>query len=99
MTAADRARFLLEYIDMLLGDGFREEQGFRHVAPGQAPEAASQPARGREKWVINKLRALNSWYTKGLENGSHLRMAINSAGSIAEVRDTIERFFLACPIL
>jgi tRNA-dihydrouridine synthase B len=99
VTPADRARFLLEYIEMLLGEGLREEHGFRHVAPGQVAEAASQPARGREKWVINKLRALNSWYTKGLENGSHLRTAINSAGSIAEVRDTIERFFLACPIL
>jgi len=99
VTPADRARFLLKYIDMLLGDDFREEQGFRHVAPGQTPEGAAQPARGREKWVINKLRALNSWYTKGLDNGSHLRIAINSAGSIGEVRDTIERFFLACPIL
>ena len=99
VSPADRARFLLEYIDMLLGDGFREERGFRHVAPGQVAEGAAQPVRGREKWVINKLRALNSWYTKGLENGSHLRIAINSASSIAEVRDTIERFFLACPML
>jgi len=99
VTPADRARFLLEYIDMLLGEGLREERGFRHVAPGQTPEASAQPARGREKWVINKLRALNSWYTKGLDNGSHLRVAINSATSIAEVRDTIERFFLACPML
>src|SRR5436190_2924189 len=35
-----------------------------------------------DRWVVNKLRALNSWYTKGLENGSHLRVAINSAESI-----------------
>ena len=26
-----------------------------------------------DRWVVNKLRALGSWYTKGLENGSHLR--------------------------
>jgi hypothetical protein len=36
-----------------------EAEGFRHVAPGQAPQAAS-PARGHDRWVINKLRALNS---------------------------------------
>ena len=44
--------------------------------------------------MINKLRALNSWYTKGLDNGSHLRVAINSAESIAQLRETIEAFFL-----
>ncbi len=45
--------------------------------------------------MINKLRALNSWYTKGLDNGSHLRVAINAADSIAHLRDIIEEFFLA----
>ena len=53
------------------------------------------PARGRERWVINKLRALGSWYTKGLDNGSHLRVAINSAESIGQLRGIIEDFFLA----
>jgi len=48
-----------------------------------------------DKWVINKLRALGSWYTKGLENGSHLRTAINSASSLLELRETITAFFLA----
>ncbi len=43
--------------------------------------------------MINKLRALNSWYTKGLDNGSHLRIAINAASSIAELRDVIQEFF------
>jgi len=46
-----------------------------------------------ERWVVNKLRALGSWYTKGLENGSHLRTAINSAESLQQVRDSIETFF------
>jgi tRNA-dihydrouridine synthase B len=46
-----------------------------------------------ERWVVNKLRALGSWYTKGLENGSHLRTAINSAGSLQQVRDSIATFF------
>jgi nifR3 family TIM-barrel protein len=46
-----------------------------------------------DRWVINKLRALGSWYTKGLENGSHLRTAINSAGSLLELREKIIEFF------
>jgi nifR3 family TIM-barrel protein len=49
-----------------------------------------------DKWVINKLRALGSWYTKGLENGSHLRTSINSAASLAELREIIAAFFF-CP--
>jgi tRNA-dihydrouridine synthase len=48
--------------------------------------------------VINKLRALNSWFTKGLEGGSHLRVAINSANSLAELRDVIQKFFSALPV-
>ena len=46
-----------------------------------------------DRWVINKLRALGSWYTKGLENGSHLRTAINSTGSLLELREKIIEFF------
>jgi len=45
--------------------------------------------------VINKVRALGSWYTKGLENGSHLRTAINSAESVSALGDIINAFFLA----
>ena len=45
--------------------------------------------------MINKLRALNSWYTKGLDNGSHLRVAINAAESIPQLREIIEEFFLS----
>jgi len=92
ISAEERGRFLIEYVDLLLKESTEEADGFRHVAPGQAP-IASAPARGRERWVINKLRALNSWYTKGLDNGSHLRIAINNANSIAELRDIIHGFF------
>ncbi len=46
-----------------------------------------------DRWVVNKLRALGSWYTKGLENGSHLRTSINSAPSLAALRQIIEEFF------
>jgi tRNA-dihydrouridine synthase B len=50
------------------------------------------------RWVINKLRALGSWYTKGLENGSHLRTAINSAETLDDLRSIIVRFF-SSPVL
>jgi tRNA-dihydrouridine synthase B len=52
------------------------------------------PARGRQKWVINKLRALCAWYSKGLEGGAQLRVAINSAQSVPHLRELIEEFFL-----
>ncbi len=69
VTMADRGQFLLDYIDLLLRERVDEEHGFRHEAPMTAEERArmhSGPAQGRERWVINKLRALNSWYTKGI---------------------------------
>jgi nifR3 family TIM-barrel protein len=97
ITDEDRARFLLAYIDMLLHERIDEADGFRHVAPGQstAEPTTAGPARGYDRWVINKLRALNSWFTKGLDNGSHLRVAINQAESIAGLRRIIEEFFLS----
>ena len=97
ISPAERAQFLLDYVDLLLKEHSSEAAGFRHVAPGQAP-VTDIPARGRERWVINKLRALNSWYTKGLDNGSHLRVAINAAESIAQLREIIAQFFLAEPV-
>src|SRR5689334_9989258 len=97
VSSAERAQFLLDYIDLLLNERVGEAEGFRHVAPGQPP-TAPHPARGHDRWVINKLRALNSWYTKGLDNGSHLRMAINSAESIDQLRDVIGEFFFESAI-
>jgi tRNA-dihydrouridine synthase B len=95
-TLEERGRFLLDYVDLLLAEAEpeAEREGFRHVAPGQSAVGAASPARGRERWVINKLRALGSWYTKGFEGGSHLRVAINSAESIAQLREVIAEFFL-----
>ena len=96
VTLEDRGQFLLEYMDLLLSDE-TEPSGFRHRA-GQTeatlPQGQSPAERSRhERWVINKLRALMSWYSKGLHNGGHLRTQINSAGSIAQTRDIIHRFF------
>ncbi len=94
VSAEQRAAFLHDYINLLLDDRRTEADGFRHVAPGSTGADAAR-ARSRERWVVNKVRALCTWYTKGLDNGSHLRIGINAAPSIADVRDTIDRFFLA----
>jgi tRNA-dihydrouridine synthase B len=89
----ERGMFLLNYLDLLLSERVDEASGFRHVAPGQVDAATPQEARGRERWVINKLRALGSWYTKGLEGGADLRVAINHAKSIPELQAIISSFF------
>jgi tRNA-dihydrouridine synthase len=94
VTLAERGQFLLDYLELLLAEGVDEARGFRHVAPGSGASASEHlPARGRDKWVINKLRALNAWYTKGLDNGSHFRIAVNRADSLAQLRDAIGQFF------
>ncbi|HEX3646580.1 MAG TPA: tRNA dihydrouridine synthase DusB [Vicinamibacterales bacterium] len=46
-----------------------------------------------DRWVVNKVRALGSWFTKGLENGSHLRTGINSASSLDQLRRLVTEFF------
>ena len=79
VTSAERGQFLLDYIDLLLHERLRD---------GAA-------AISHDKWVINKLRALCSYYTRGLENGSHLRMQINTAMTLSELRDAITDFFRA----
>jgi hypothetical protein len=45
--------------------------------------------------VINKIRALCAWYSKGLDGGSHLRARVNTAASLGELRDIIDAFFFA----
>jgi nifR3 family TIM-barrel protein len=79
VTLDDRGRFLLDYVELLMNERVRE------------------PAEGRshDRWVINKIRALGSWYTKGLDGGSNLRTAINSTQSLTELRELIGTFFLA----
>lgn len=94
VTMADRGQFLLDYLQLLIDDPAAEAEGFRHVAPGQAVESPG-PARGRDRWVINKVRALCTWYSKGLDGGSHLRIDVNAAESIPHLREIIQRFFLA----
>jgi len=96
VTMQERGQFLLDYIDLLLDQREHEQQGFRHVAPGMAQTSA--PASGHERWVINKLRALCAWYSKGLDSGSHLRVAVNKAESIAQLRRIVDDFFMTVPV-
>jgi tRNA-dihydrouridine synthase B len=80
ITLEDRGQFLLDYINLLTTE--------------RAP-AFPAPTRSHDRWVVNKIRALGSWYTRGLEGGSHLRVAINSAESLPALRDLIGSFFFA----
>jgi tRNA-dihydrouridine synthase len=92
----ERGQFLLDYIDLLLHEGEGEAEGFRHIATinrESNPSRHDSAARGRDRWVVNKVRALGTWYTKGFENGSHLRTAINQCDSIGRLREIVETFF------
>ncbi len=91
-SLTERGAFLLEYIDLLMTERAGERPGFRHTAPGAGGEPPP-PSRGRERWVVNKLRALGSWYTKGLDGGSALRVSINSAESVTRLREIVGKFF------
>jgi len=98
VTARQRAEFLRAYIRMLLDERVTEAEGFRHHAPGQAgDDSRHAPARGRERWVINKVRALCAWYSKGLEGGSLLRARVNTADSLAALDEIVDEFFEAEP--
>jgi tRNA-dihydrouridine synthase B len=90
VTMAERGQFLLDYIDLLVHERVGEAEGFRHVAS----EEPARDARGRERWVINKLRALCAWYSKGIEGGSQLRVRVNNASSLRELREIVDQFFL-----
>ena len=93
VSLEDRGQFLLDYIELLQDERVHEPEGFRHIAPEQTPGIAPR----HDRWVINKLRALCSWYTKGLEGGAQLRTAVNGAQSLAELTAIIEDFFLLAP--
>ena len=96
ITHEERGQFLLDYMQLLLAEVADEAEGFRHTFP-QAPSPKRQAhgeAVGRERWVINKIRALCSWYTKGFEGGAQFRIGVNAARSIAELQDLIGKFFL-----
>ncbi len=93
----ERGQFLLDYMNLLLAENVGEVKGFRHLAPQDLKASRPQDQKeavGRERWVINKIRALCSWYTKGFEGGAQFRIGVNSAKSIPELEDLILKFFL-----
>jgi tRNA-dihydrouridine synthase B len=97
VSMEQRGQFLLDYIEMLRHERVNEAEGFRHLAPGAENDA--RVARGHDRWVINKLRALCSWYSKGLEGGSQLRVRVNSAESVPQLREILHEFFVEHPSL
>jgi tRNA-dihydrouridine synthase B len=95
VTLRERGQFLCDYVELLLNERTDEGEGFRHFAPRGRGNEPVEIARGRDRWVINKVRALCAWYSKGLDGGSHLRTRVNSAASLAQLHDIIDEFFLA----
>jgi tRNA-dihydrouridine synthase B len=108
VTMADRGQFLLDYIALLKNERVHEDAGFRHSAESreshESPESRIPNPKSllrttsHDRWIVNKLRALGSWYTKGLDNGSHLRASINSADSLPALCGIIEQFFMVEPV-
>jgi nifR3 family TIM-barrel protein len=85
VTPEARGRFLLDYIELLLHERVRGPEP-DDVRAGQSS--------GHQRWVINKLRALGAYYTKGMDGGSQLRASINTATSLAHLRELIVKFFV-----
>ncbi len=98
VALADRGRFLLDYIDMLVteapGGVARGVRSLAEAVPGGGGTPAIPADPGHARWVVNKLRALCAWYTRGLDGGAHLREAVNHAPSIPALREIISQFFL-----
>jgi len=88
VSAFQRGTFLLDYIDLLLAEGPSAS-----ALQAEALSGERVPRLSREKWVVNKIRALCSWYSKGLDGGSHLRVMVNAAASLDELRGTVRTFF------
>jgi nifR3 family TIM-barrel protein len=94
VSLAARGQFLLEYIDLLVTERVWPTSRSASVVRRSLVEAEdSASSASHDRWVVNKLRALGSWYTKGLDNGSHLRTAINGAESISALRELVVDFF------
>jgi hypothetical protein len=101
VTRADRGQFLLDYIDLLVHERVHDDaprtldsirNGVRRLSPSD-PVPQRDATSSHDRWVVNKVRALAAWYTKGFENGACLRTAVNSAASLDELRAHICAFF------
>ena len=47
-----------------------------------------------DRWVVNKIRALGSWYTKGLVGSAAFRKAMNVLPSIDQQMQAVNEFFI-----
>ena len=79
VTSSERGQFLLDYIEMLLGERVRDPRQEGH--------------KSHQRWVINKIRALGAYYTKGVEGGAELRKALNTTDALDDLRALIAAFF------
>ena len=97
ITLAERGQFLLDYIDLLMHERVRDQEvvrTFRSANTGVDPASPSLPAQNsHDRWVVNKLRALGAYYTKGIDEGAEFRSALNTTGSLEELRELIRCFF------
>jgi len=90
VTLAERGQFLLDYIELLMHERVRDDR----PAPPALPAYPAPPAlKSHDRWIVNKLRALGSYYTKGIEEGAEFRSALNSTASLEELRELIVKFF------
>jgi len=69
------------------GDDSRSRRARRGSRRSAVPRASY------ERWIVNKLRALSAYYTKGFEGGGTLRVAVNRAPNVATLRSLITEFF------
>ena len=95
VTRRERGQFLLDYIELLQHE---RVWGESRLATVESRIPNPQSLQSHDRWVVNKLRALATYYTKGFEHGSHLRTAINTAQSLDEVRDLVASFFFLEPV-
>ncbi len=61
-------------------------------AERRAP-SAERRAPSAERWVINKVRALCGYYTKGCEGGTRFRQAVNTCESLGQLREMVHALF------
>ncbi|MCU0252417.1 MAG: tRNA dihydrouridine synthase DusB [Vicinamibacterales bacterium] len=92
VSLEDRRRFLIDYIDLLVREAPWGEEDLRQRGDA-IPRKRYDPAATHDRWVVNKLRALCGYYTKGVDGGAHLRVAVNQAPSVGALRTLIEEFF------
>jgi tRNA-dihydrouridine synthase B len=96
VTLQDRGQFLLDYLHLLLVEGPPGSEPSRFTRSSRADQGSELGpgvARGREKWVINKIRALCSWYSRGLEGGSAFRVHVNRVATVDELLGVVQQYF------